>query len=88
MTLAEWGLLVAMLGHSTAVLIAAIKLIAWIVRKQTITDERMSGLQAQINNDVTGRRVVGEMRVDIGTIKAQVADIRSDIKLIQERGDR
>lgn len=88
MSLAEWGLLAAVLAHSAAVLVTAVKLITWIVRKQTITEERMRSMQAQIDNDVTGRRVVGEMRVDIATIKAQVTDIRSDIKLIQERSTR
>lgn len=85
MSLAEWGFLAAVLAHGVGVLVAGIKLVAWVVRKQTITDERLRQLQAQIDNDVTGRRVVGEMRVDLATIKSQVADIKADIRILHER---
>ncbi len=80
MSLTEWGLLFAVLAHSVAVLAAAIKLIAWIVKKQAVTDERIRQLQYQVDNDVTGRRVVSEMREDVAVIKSQVADIKADLK--------
>lgn len=64
MSLTELGLLFAVLAHSVAVIAAAIKLIAWIVKKQAVTDERIRQLQHQVDNDVTGSRVVGEMRND------------------------
>ena len=62
MSPAEWGLLLAILAHSAAVVTAAVKLIAWVVKKQTVTDERIRQIQSQVDNDVTGRRVVGEVR--------------------------
>jgi hypothetical protein len=80
MSLTEWGLLFAVLAHSVAVIAAAIKLIAWIVKKQAVTDERIRQLQYQVDNDVTGRRVVSEMREDVAVIKSQVADIKADLK--------
>jgi len=87
MSLTEWGLLFAVLAHSVAVITAAIKLVAWIVNKQAITDERIRQLQYQVDNDVTGRRVIGEMRGDIAVIKSQVADIKSDLKTIHARAE-
>lgn len=82
MSLTELGLLFAVLAHSVAVIAAAIKLIAWIVKKQTVTDERIRQLQHQVDNDVTGRRVVGEMRNDIAVIKSQMTDIKEDLKTL------
>lgn len=85
MSLTEWGLLFAVLAHSVAVIAAAIKLVAWIVRKQAVTDERIRQLQYQVDNDVTGRRVVSEMREDVAVIKSQVADIKIDLKTLRAK---
>lgn len=85
MSPAEWGLLLAILAHSAAVVTAAVKLIAWVVKKQAVTDERIRQLQSQVDNDVTGRRVVGEMREDIAVIKSQIADIRSDVQTLNQK---
>lgn len=85
MSLTELGLLFAVLAHSVAVIAAAIKLIAWIVKKQAVTDERIRQLQHQVDNDVTGRRVVGEMRNDIAVIKSKMADIKEDLKTLHEK---
>lgn len=85
MSLAEWGLLATVLAHSIAVIVAAIKLITWIVKKQAVTDERIRQLQSQVDNDVTGRRVVGEMREDIAVIKSQIADIRLDVQTLNQK---
>lgn len=88
MFLTEWGLLFAVLAHSVAVIATAVKLIAWIVKKQAVTDERIRQLQHQVDNDVTGRRVVAEMREDLASIKSQIIDIRADIKLLHELAGR
>lgn len=82
MSLTELGLLFAVLAHSVAVIATAIKLIAWIVKKQAVTDERIRQLQHQVDNDVTGRRVVGEMRNDIAVIKSKIADIKEDLNML------
>ena len=83
----EWGLLFAILAHSVAVITAAVKLIAWIVKKQAVTDERIRQLQYQVDNDVTGRRVVGEMREDIAVIKSQLADVKIDLRTLHHKVD-
>ncbi len=85
MSLTELGLLFAVLAHSVAVITAAIKLIAWIVKKQAVTDERIRQLQHQVDNDVTGLRVVSEMRNDIAVIKSQMSDIKEDLKTLHEK---
>lgn len=85
MSLTEIGLLCAVLAHSVAVIAAAIKLVAWIVKKQAVTDERIRQLQYQVDNDVTGRRVVGEMREDIAVIKSQIGDIKLDLKTLHAK---
>lgn len=85
MSLTELGLLFAVLAHSVAVIATAIKLIAWIVKKQAVTDERIRQLQHQVDNDVTGRRVVGEMRNDIAVIKSKMADIKENLKTLHEK---
>lgn len=54
-------------------------------RRQTGTDERIRQLQHQVDNDVTGRRVVGEMRNDIAVIKSQMTDIKADLKTRHEK---
>lgn len=83
----EWALLLAILAHSVAVVSAAVKLIAWVVKKQAVTDERIRQLQYQVDNDVTGRRVVGEMREDLAVIKTQIADIKIDVKTLHQKVD-
>lgn len=87
MSFTEWGLLLAILAHSVAVVTAAIKLVSWIVKKHAVTDERIRQLQYQIDNDVTGRRVVGEMRGDLAVIKAQVVDIKADLQTLHHKVD-
>ena len=79
MTPAEWGLLIGIIAHSVAVIMALVKLVAWVTSHISSMDERIKSLQHQVNNDVTGRRVVGEMREDIASIKAQIEDMRQDI---------
>lgn len=86
MTTGEWGLLIGIIAHSVAVMVALIKLVAWVTTQMTITSQKLQMLEAQVNNDVTGRRVVGEMKEDIATIKAQVSDLRSDIQYIHDHG--
>lgn len=88
MTPVEWGLLLGILAQSVAVLSALVKLVAWATRSITACEQRLTNLEHQVNNDVTGRRVVAEMREDIASIKSQVIDIRADIKLLHEIAGR
>lgn len=84
MTPVEWGLLMGILAQSVAVISALVKLVAWVTRSVTSAEQRIRSLEYQVNNDVTGRRVVAEMREDLASIKSQVIDIRADIKLLHE----
>lgn len=88
MTPVEWGLLVGILAQSIAIVSALVKLVAWITRSITAAEQRIASLEHQVNNDVTGRRVVAEMREDLASIKSQIIDIRADIKLLHELAGR
>ena len=88
MTPAEWGLLFGIIAHSVAVIMALVKLVAWVTEHITTSEQRIKSLEYQVNNDVTGRRVVGEMREDLATIKAQVSDMRQDIHHLRKKVDQ
>lgn len=88
MTPIEWGLLVGILAQSVAIISALVKLVAWVTRSVTAAEQRLTNLEYQVNNDVTGRRVVAEMREDLASIKSQIIDIRADIKLLHEIAGR
>lgn len=85
MTPIEWSLLAGILAHSAAVITALVKLTAWVSRHITACEQKIKALEDQVNNDVTGRRVVADMREDLATIKAQITDIRADIKLLHTK---
>lgn len=88
MTPAEWGLLFGVVAHSVAVIMALVKLVAWVTEHITTSEQKIAALEHQVNNDVTGRRVVGEMREDIASIKAQVSDVRQDIHYLRKKVDQ
>lgn len=88
MTPIEWGLLLGILAHSVAVITALIKLVAWVTSHMSIVEQKVKSLEQQINNDVTGRRVVGEMREDLAIIKTQITDMRSDIHYLRKKGNQ
>lgn len=68
MTPVEWGLLLGILAQSIAVISALIKLVAWVTRHVTASEQRITSLEYQVNNDVTGRRVVADIRADIRSL--------------------
>jgi hypothetical protein len=83
MTPAEWGLAVGIIAHSLAILIVLVKLTSWISSHIAILTERLNTIENQVNNDITGRKVVGEMREDLAAIKSQIIDIREDLKFLR-----
>lgn len=83
MSLAEWGLLFGVLANGVGLLIALIKVVAWISSHIATINERLNHIENQVNNDITGRKVVGEMRQDIAVIKTQITDIRDDLKALR-----
>ena len=66
-------------AHSVAMITALVKLVAWVTSHMSAHEQKINSLEQQVNNDVTGRRVVGEMREDLAIIKTQIIDMRSDI---------
>ena len=85
MTPVEWRLLFGVIAHSVAVITALIKLVAWVTSHMSIVEQKIKSLEYQVNNDVTGRRVVADMREDLAMIKSQITDIRADIKLLHKK---
>ncbi len=83
MTPAEWGLAVGIIAHSLAILVALVKLASWISTRIAVLNARLSTVENQVNNDITGRKVVGEMREDLAAIKVQIIDIRDDLKFLR-----
>lgn len=83
MTTAEWGLLAGIVINSLSLLIALVKITSRISAHIATVNERLNNLENQVNNDITGRKVVGEMCQDIAVIKTQILDIREDIKAIR-----
>ncbi len=91
MTPAEWGLLFGIIAHSVAMITAIVKLVTWITSHMSVVEQKIKALEHQVNNDVTGRRVVGEMRENLASIKTQIQDMRNDMHhlrlKVNNRGD-
>jgi len=83
MSFVEWGLLFGVLANGVGLLIALVKVVAWISSHIATINERLNHIENQVNNDITGRKVVGEMRQDIAVIKTQITDIRDDLKALR-----
>ena len=85
MTPAEWGLLFGIIAHSVAVITALVKLVTWVTSHMSVVEQKIKALEHQVNNDVTGRRVVGEMREDLASIKTQLHDVRNDVHYLRKK---
>jgi Flp pilus assembly pilin Flp len=85
MTPIEWGLLFGVIARSVAIITALIKLVAWVTSHMSVVEQKIKSLEHQVNKDVTGRRVVGEMREDLASIKTQITDMRSDIHYLRKK---
>ena len=83
MTMLQLGLLIGMITNSLALLIALVKLTSWISAHIATINERLNHIENQVNNDITGRKVVGEMREDLAAIKSQIIDIREDLRFLR-----
>ena len=83
MTPAEWGLAVGIAAHCIAILIALTRLTSWISSRIATLTERVNHIENQVNNDITGRKVVSEMHSDLAAIKSQIIDIRDDLKFLR-----
>ena len=66
MTSAEWALLVAIGAHAAAMLAAIVKLVAWAASTHARIEQRLNAIEGKVDNDITGRRIVSEMKGDVG----------------------
>lgn len=71
------------IAHSLAILVALVKLTSWISTRIATLTERVNHIENQVNNDITGRKVVSEMHSDLAAIKVQIIDIRDDLKFLR-----
>lgn len=83
MSPAEWGLLFGILANAVGLVITLVKVVSWMSSHVARVNERLGTLERQVDNDITGRKAVGEMRQDIAVIKSQVADIREAMKALK-----
>jgi predicted nucleic acid-binding Zn-ribbon protein len=84
MSLLQGSLLVGVVVNMVSLGIIFLKLTSWLSNQITKMTERQKKLEEQVNNDITGRRVVGEMRQDIAVIKTQISDMREDLKALRQ----
>lgn len=87
MSPAEWGLLFGVIAHSVAVVAAIVKLVMWVTSHITVNEQRVKSLEYQVNNDITGRRVVAGMREDVAQNKVEITVIRDEIKDMNKKLD-
>jgi hypothetical protein len=76
MTLAYVAMVLGILVNSIGLVITLIKVTSKITTQNAIQTERIKTLEHQVNNDITGRKVVSEMHQDLAVIKSQIKDIR------------
>ena len=76
MTLAYVAMVLGIFVNSIGLVITLIKVTSKITTQNAIQTERIKTLEHQVNNDITGRKVVSEMHQDLAVIKSQIKDIR------------
>ncbi|MFN3624478.1 MAG: hypothetical protein ACK4TP_10485 [Hyphomicrobium sp.] len=79
MSNAEWAIVAAFLAHAVAVVAALTKLVAWAAGSQAKLETRLLALEAKVDNDIAGRRIVAELRADVAAIKATLAELKDRI---------
>jgi hypothetical protein len=84
-TPAEWGLLVAVGAHAAGVVVALIRVVAWGSSTHARIESRINALEAKVDNDIAGRRIVAEMRADIAAIKATLVEVKEHVHMLEGR---
>jgi hypothetical protein len=85
MTVAEWGLLVAVGAHGSALVVALLRLVAWGSAAHAQIETRLAALESKVDNDIAGRRIVAEMRSDIAAIKASLVEVKEHVRTLETR---
>lgn len=80
MTLTYVAMVLGILVNSIGLIITLIKVTSKITTQNAVQTERIKTLEHQINNDITGRKVVSEMRQDLAVIKSQIKDIKRTLQ--------
>ena len=87
MTPAEWCVVVAIAAHAIAFLVTILKLVAWGSSMHARIESRISWIEAKVDNDIAGRRIVSEMKSDVAVIKATMTDLKDHVRTQVERLD-
>lgn len=80
MTLTYVAMVLGILVNSIGLIITLIKVTSKITTQNAVQTERIKTLEHQVNNDITGRKVVSEMRQDLAVIKSQIKDIKRTLQ--------
>jgi len=80
MTLTYVAMVLGILVNSIGLIITLIKVTSKITTQNAVQTERIKTLEHQVNNDITGRKVVSEMRQDLAVIKSQIKDIKRSLQ--------
>lgn len=87
MTSAEWALLVAIGAHAAAMVAAVVKLVTWAASTHARIEARLNTIEGKVDNDISGRRIVSEMKSDVAVIKATMTDLKEHVRTQVERLD-
>ena len=80
MTITYVAMVLGILVNSIGLIITLIKVTSKITTQNAVQTERIKTLEHQVNNDITGRKVVSEMRQDLAVIKSQIKDIKATLQ--------
>jgi hypothetical protein len=80
MTLTYVAMVLGILVNSIGLIITLVKVTSKITTQNAVQTERIKTLEHQVNNDITGRKVVSEMRQDLAVIKSQIKDIKRTLQ--------
>jgi acyl CoA:acetate/3-ketoacid CoA transferase alpha subunit len=85
MTTAEWSLVVAVGAQGVGLVVALVRLAVWGSSAHARMDARVQALEAKVDNDISGRRIVAEMKSDVAVIKATLADVKEHVRTLDGR---
>jgi predicted nucleic acid-binding Zn-ribbon protein len=85
MSLTYIGILLGILANSIGLILTLLKVSTKISTQNAVQTERIKTLENQVNNDITGRKVVSEMRQDLAVIKTEIGHIKTDLQHITKQ---
>lgn len=82
MSLTYFSITIGIIANTVGLILMLIKVSTKIATQNAIQTERIKTLEHQVNNDITGRKAVGEMRQDLAVIKSEIINIKRDLQNI------